>query len=300
MKNNNKRVLITGCSGFTGTYITNILRKNGYNVVGLGLRPSNDKDYIQADIQDIASLEKEILSSIPHPDYVIHLAAKSFVGHENISDFYNTNIVGTRNLLEVLTKLKPTIKKVLISSSANIYGNNTEGQLNENTQFNPKNDYAVSKLGMEFISKIYSEKLPIVILRPFNYTGVGQNINFVIPKIISHFKKKLPSIELGNMDIKREFNDVRFVADVYVKILEEVEPFNIINVCTGSSFTLQEVLCTCQEITNHKVNVKINPMFVRENEVKVLSGDPKKLNSLITGYEHYSLKQTMEWMLEEE
>ena len=151
---------------------------------------------------------------------------------------------------------------------------------------------------MEHMAGLWSDKLPILITRPFNYTGVMQSEDFVLPKIISHFKMKLKTIELGNLEIWREFNDVRSLADIYRRLIETKEHPKIVNVGSGITHQLSEVLTLCQELTGHHIEVKINQKFVRENEVKTLCSDPSLLKAVIGSWKNYTLKDTLEWMLQ--
>ena len=163
-----------------------------------------NKNYIFNIISDLVL--KETGTDInSNPDYVIHLAAISSVENKDISKFKDVNINGTNNLLYLLNKKDMPPKLIILPSSAQVYSPVTEEPLDENSLIGPSNEYGKSKIEMEKLSKKF-EKLPILITRPFNYTGVGQDSNFLIPKIVSHFKLKKNEIELGNIDIKREFN----------------------------------------------------------------------------------------------
>lgn len=279
------RVLITGLDGFTGQYVKNELTKHGHVVDGL-----------VSNLMDAAALEAEIKAK--QPEAVIHLAAIAFVGHGNAADFYQVNLIGTRNLLEVLAQHALGLKALLLASSANVYGNSKEGVLSEDSPLNPINDYAVSKLAMEYMAKLWLNKLPLFIVRPFNYTGVRQSVNFLIPKIVSHFRNEAPFIELGNLDVWRDFSDVRFVANAYVRLIETPPVGQIVNVCSGVTYSLRDVLALCETISGHKLEIHVNPAFVRDNEVKILCGDATRLNSLIGNVRNFTLEETLGWMFE--
>ncbi len=290
------RALITGINGFTGRYVADELTLAGYEVYGLGNQASNVPNYRQVNL-----LNPEALSIVINeikPQVVVHLAAIAFVAHGNADDFYHINIIGTRNLLAALAKHASTIETVLIASSANVYGNQAEGKLSETNPTSPSNDYAVSKLAMEHMAKTWSDELPIFITRPFNYTGCGQSAQFLIPKIVSHFKKKQPVIELGNIDVWRDFNDVRNVAKAYKELIQKRPIGETINICTGISTSLREIIEMAESISDHKIHIVVNPNFVRSNEVKVLCGSPEKLLSITSMQYIYSLEETLRWMIE--
>lgn len=277
--------LVTGIEGFTGQFVKAELEANGHTVVGLS-----------SDLTDAEAISNEILHL--QPEAVIHLAGLAFVGENNVNAFYEVNLVGTRNLLEALARHASKLSSVLITSSANVYGNSTGGVLDESVSPNPSNDYAVSKLAMEYMTRLWSNKLSLCIVRPFNYTGVGQNDKFLIPKIVRHFRDQEPVIELGNLDVWREFGDVRTVAIVYRKLIENCPAGETLNVCTGQTYSLKEVIRLCEKLTGHKIEIKVNPEFVRENEVRELKGDNSKLIKLIENFPSYSFEETLSWMLD--
>jgi len=295
------RVLITGVDGFTGRHLTTVLAGQGHEVIGISHRPvTNPVEGLAqshvCDLTDAQGLNDIVAQS--EPDKVAHLAAIAFVSHGVVEDIYRTNIVGTRNLLEALSAVGG-VDAVLLASSANIYGNRVSGAINEGVAPDPVNDYAVSKVAMEYVAQLYREKLPIVIARPFNYTGVGQAINFVIPKIIDHVRRKAAQIELGNLDVARDFSDVRDVVMAYGVLLSRPEAVGqVFNICSGEAQSLRDVIERVKDISGHDFDVTVNPAFVRENEVKMLWGDRARIEALSGQSPQYAMRDTLVWMLE--
>jgi len=164
----------------------------------------------------------------------------------------------------------------------------------------PANDYAVSKLAMEYMARLWMERLPITIVRPFNYTGQGQHENFLLPKIVSHFKRGARDIELGNLHVWRDFSDVRMVVDSYCRLVELGGELagQTFNVCSGMGHSLGEVLDMMAGIAGYRINVSVNPAFVRSNEVVRLVGSNAKLQAAIGTLHQRPLAETLRWMYE--
>ncbi|MBL4307081.1 GDP-mannose 4,6-dehydratase [Vibrio fluvialis] len=276
-----KKVLLTGIDGFTGKYVAQELESKGYQVIGLVYKNATDNQ-VACDLTDKAAVLKCL--ELVKPDYVIHLAALSFVGHADQKAFYDVNVFGALNILEAAKEIGLTFKKVILASSANIYGNPVGVEkIDESVAPAPVNHYAMSKLAMEHMAKLWFEQFPLVITRPFNYTGPGQAGQFLIPKIVSHFKQKSADIELGNIDVYRDFSDVRDIAKAYVSLMESDVRSEVVNLCSGNVSSLSSIIEQMEQIAGYKINVKVNPAFVRANEIKVLGGDNAKLVSL-TGF----------------
>ncbi len=295
-----QRALITGITGFTGQYLAAELSDIGFEVFGTttNSKPSNPSCEFNVDLRDAESLKK-VVNDVK-PDVVAHLAAISFVGHDDSSQIYTTNIVATRHLLEALSTAHKKPHSVLLSSSATVYGTGAQSPLSETAPFNPMNDYGISKMAMEKLAALWLDKLPLFITRPFNYTGIGQADNFLIPKIMRHFREGLKDIELGNLDVYRDFSDVRDVAKIYQRLITLAPQGKIVNICSGQAISLQQIISMMSEIAGYEINVHINPQFVRDNEVKLLKGSPDYLDTLIGKYERIAFQDTLKWMYQGE
>jgi nucleoside-diphosphate-sugar epimerase len=292
-----KRALITGLTGFTGRYVEQELRAAGYEVFGTitpGHTPA-ERQYA-VDLNDRAGLAAMVQEV--KPDVVAHLAAIAFVGHGDVEQIYRVNVAGTRNLLEALAGLEHKPSAVLLASSANIYGNVELDAISEEVPAAPANDYAVSKLAMEYMARLWKDKLPLIFVRPFNYTGVGQHENFLLPKIVNHFRRKAADIELGNLHVWRDFSDVRMVAQSYRRLLAQgsAPAGQTFNICSGHGYSLGEALDMMADIAGYKINVHVNPAFVRANEVVRLVGDNRRLAAATGPLSIVPLADTLRWM----
>ena len=301
--------LITGIAGFTGRYLTQDLLAQGYRVVGLdqlsgqpydvALASASDATPVcRCDLLDRAALGRTIQAIAP--DVVVHLAAISFVAHGDAEAIYRINVVGTRNLLEALASLDKKPSAILLASSANIYGNTIISPIDETVPPSPANDYAVSKLAMEYMARLWLDRLPIIIVRPFNYTGVGQSPQFLLPKIVGHFRRREPVIELGNLDVERDFSDVRFVSQAYCRLLQKAPVGRVFNVCSGVTHSLKNILETMEQLAGYKIEVRVNPAFVRSNEVVKLEGSHRQLFDAVGELPVIPLSETLNWMLKDQ
>lgn len=289
-----KRALITGLNGFTGHYMAQQLIEAGYEVHGLENPAGETAGRRQVDLSDADAVRQAVLAI--RPNIVVHLAAIASVSHGKADDFYRVNLIGTYNLLAALSAVADSLDCVLLASSANIYGNRTEGILTEASLPDPVNDYAVSKLAMEQMARLWMDKLPLVIARPFNYTGVGQSDHFLIPKIIAHFRRKAPRIELGNLDVWRDFNDVRSVCQAYAGLLRVRPLGETVNVCSGVGTSLREVIAAVESLAGYQIDLAVNPAFMRVNEVKTLTGSAKHLSEILPSWHPIPLEETLRWM----
>ncbi|CAB3759858.1 GDP-mannose 4,6-dehydratase [Paraburkholderia solisilvae] len=305
-----RHALVTGLHGFTGEYVRDALVAAGYNVsdgayanatAPTGPNPGKAKDSVADNLAalDITSLEqcRQAIDAL-RPTHIVHLAAISFVAHDDALDMYRVNVLGTLNLLQACADVGHCPDRILIASSANVYGN-AAGIVDESVVPAPVNHYAASKLAMEHMVRTWFDRLPIVMTRPFNYTGRGQSERFLVPKIVSHFVRKEARMELGNLDVARDFSDVRTVAQIYRALLEsDAAPGEVVNVCSGHPYTLQQVVQLVREASGHDLEIRVNPAFVRQNEVKMLAGSARKLQRLVPGLQPIDLRDTIRWMVQ--
>lgn len=297
------RVLITGATGFTGRHLAPLLAAAGYEVHGTvhgaqGNPVPGIAKLHSVDLADFGSLAAAIADV--SPDKVVHLAAIAFVAHSDVGEMYRTNVLGTRNLLHALAGQEKKPHSVLLASSANVYGNAREGVLDEDTPAAPVNDYGITKAAGELVASAYRDRLPIIVARPFNYTGRGQSPDFLIPKIVSHVLEGAEEIELGNLDVERDFSDVRGVVDAYARLLEAKGAVGgTFNICSGRAVSLRKVIDLVRAISGRNLDVRVNPAFVRPDEVKRLWGSPAKLEQTIGPLAMPPLEETLHWMLED-
>ena len=278
------RIAVTGSDGFTGRYVADALAGRGHEALP-----------VLSDITDSGQLAEEIASL--RPDGCIHLAAIAFVAETDFRPFYHVNQIGTFNLLTVLAETAPGIA-VLLPSSAQVYGADAQGTIGEDAATDPHNHYALSKIAMEQGAQFWADRLKLIVTRPFNYTGVRQEERFLIPKIIAHFARRAPLIELGNLHVRRDFGDVRSVAEAYVALIERGEACGPLNVSSGTPHSIGDILGIAERLSGHRMEVEVNPAFVRGNDPALLLGDNARLREKLPGWAPRALEDTLGWMLE--
>ncbi|MBJ7437648.1 MAG: GDP-mannose 4,6-dehydratase [Sphingopyxis sp.] len=280
------RIAVTGLDGFTGRYVEAILKDMGVDHVALA-----------ADLTDSKAVDQAVAET--EFDRLIHLAAIAFAGGNDWRAFYEVNQLGTVTLLEAVARHRKGARCIL-ASSAQVYGLGAEGLVNETHICNPVGHYAISKYAMELAAPLFSSALEIVIARPFNYTGVGQEARYLVPKIVDHFRRRAPEIELGNLFVRRDFGDVRSVAEFYCMLALADTPPPHVNVGTGALHSIQDIVDVLTSMTGHGPQLRTNPAFIRANDVPTLGADIGLAKRVLTGWAPRPIEDTLGWMLRAE
>jgi len=287
------KTLITGIEGFVGPYLAKVLLEKKHAVCGTYLngvtKKIDDVDYFHLDVTD----KKEAASVISkiRPDYIFHLAGFSSVSSswKNPERCFIVNVEGTRNLLDAVlaAKISP---KILIVSSAEVYGKPVKLPITEDHPTNPASPYAKSRLEQEKVVLEYVKKgIKAIISRSFNHTGSGQAPTFVCASFayqIARIKKGLqePVIKTGDLSIQRDFTDVRDVVKAYVLAVEKCTIGEIYNICSGKVYSIKEILDMLIQISGKKdILVVKDPEKARPVDIPVLSGSNSKI-SLLSGW----------------
>lgn len=278
------RVLVTGASGFVGRTVVKELLSQGALVLALDQLQYNFNDsrvlFSKANLLDKDTLSKDINAF--KPTSVIHLAAIASPTYGNVGELYDINVHGTENILDILQEICEDGTRVVLASTAGVYGNSGKDYITEDTSFNPQNHYSFSKMITEYISKSYLDKLDIKIIRPFNMIGVGQNESFLVPKLVKAFVYKQPILSVGNIETYRDFVDIDFASKIFCKVVLDKEMReNVLNICAGYGTRGSDILEMLQELTGYSPKIQVNPQFLRKNEIMRLVGDPTKCNQFI-------------------
>ncbi|KKQ08326.1 hypothetical protein A3E66_05495 [Candidatus Daviesbacteria bacterium RIFCSPHIGHO2_12_FULL_37_16] len=303
-----KKVLVTGSGGFVGRHLVDLL-KTDYEVIGTlfgeDLKDQENVSYHEGNIQDPKFLED--LINKYSPDFIVHLAARAISWDSDTEQIFNTNFLGTINLYKAVianrNKNPDYNPKILYVSSAEIYGKTTApDKINEHCPFFPVNFYAVSKVAGDRLSYqlSQSEKLNILIARPFNHTGPGQQKGFFVPDMASQIVEiendpNGQSLKVGNLESIRDLSDVRDIVRAYKMLLEaETTPGEAVNVCSGKGQKMKDVLEKLLSFAKKEIKVEEDPERFYPVDIKLAVGDNSKLKSL-TGWEpQIPLDQTLE------
>jgi len=293
------RILITGFTGFVSEYFLEYLNTVEKNCEVLGLartHPSFDVsnfDNLKIKFHKIDLLNKQEVENIIQnfkPSYILHLASVSSVAQSWLTPYdsfvNNTNIF--LNIIEQIRVSKLQCRILSVGSSEE-YGEVAEHQLplTEDSKIVALSPYAVARISQEMLSKIYADgyNMDIVMTRSFNHIGARQKDKFVI----SSFAKQLvqlsktsstrKKITTGNLNIVRDFLDVRDVVKAYYLLLKKGTKGEVYNICSGKGTLLKDIIQTMSSTLDLEIEVELNPTLVRPNENKKIIGSYNKINS---------------------
>lgn len=295
------KYLITGVSGFVGQYFVAYLKEKepGCQMMGVDLAPRclMDISYQQQDLNNFKAVCS--LINACKPDYIVHLASLSSVQQswQDPMKCFQNNTSIMLHLLEAL-RLSSSSARLLSIGSSEEYGASA-APLSETALLCPINPYGVAKLSQEMLCRLYAKSmnLDIVMTRSFNHIGPKQNENFVVPSFLKQIVQIARGSEnklyVGNLDVARDFTDVRDVVDAYYKILHQGLKGEVYNVCSFKAQPLRKIITLAEEFLNLKVNLIPDPKRFRPNEEKLIYGDYSKLKKETGWTPKYSLEQTV-------
>lgn len=295
-----RRILVTGAGGFVGRWLTKELRARfGVEAQISALVRSNSSvagvdQHFVADICDLSAVDK-VVSEVS-PTCVVHMAAISSVGASRSSPrhAWNVNLYGTMNLAEAVLKHVPNCQFIFVGSSE-IYGgssrNCASSKIDEKALLVPRNAYAASKAAADLlVGEMAESGLRAVRFRPFNHTGPGQNSNFAVPgfaRQLARIEQGLqePVVRVGNLDVLRDFCDVRDIVRGYAAAIEKpqlIEPGTIINLASGNARQIGSILSDLLALVDCPILVERDPARQRLADAPFVQGDARLARELLS------------------
>jgi nucleoside-diphosphate-sugar epimerase len=299
------RILITGAAGFVAQHLVHRLSQMpGAELFGLSLgsdpRLPNLRVY-ECDIRDAGKLE-----SLVHdirPTHIVHLAAISFVPQATSEPdaVFQINVQGTRNLLEAAASLG-SMPTVLNISTGQVYDASLPGPYRETSPIRPQNMYAATKAMAELWAELYRDRLNWINGRAFNHTGPGQSAAFSIAswtQRVAAIKagECEPVIYTGNLNVARDFTDVRDVVDAYILLLRQGRPWETYNVCSGMPTRLRDVMQMLLEVSEVDAEIVVDEARLRASDPACIVGDNSKIAAALGWHPQISLRTTLGDML---
>jgi len=292
------RFLITGVSGFVGTTLARQLRTAGHEVFGTTRhadtvrRPPLDADHVFVAPLNDAGRIAEVVRTV-QPDGLFHLAgftnpAASF---NDADAAYAANLHGSLHVFAAVSALRNPCRVVWVGSSA-VYGHvePDETPVTESNPFRPLSPYAVSKAAADLAAYQWARTraLDVIRMRPFNHTGPGQDplyvcSDFARQLVAVEYRRQPAQVEVGNLDVRRDFSDVRDIARAYTLAQERATAGEAYNVCSGIPRAAREILDTLIRLSGVDVRIVVRPERQRRVDVPLLVGSPAKL-SAATGW----------------
>ena len=297
-----KRYLITGANGFVGKYFVDCLYNHEPDAFVIGadvneITSIDNINYLKLDLRDKMAVFQ--LLEKYKPNYVVHLAAISSVAQswqEPASCFLN-NTSAFLNVAEAV-RVQKLDTRILSVGSSEEYGIYNE-PMQENFHLHPKSPYSVARLSQEYLSKLYVDHygVDIVMTRSFNHMGPSQSERFVIPAFIKQLvaisQGKESRIMVGNIEVIRDFLDVRDVVEAYYLILKKGKMREVYNVCSGQGVQLKAIIDIAAKILNVNPEIIIDESKIRPNDIPQVIGENSKLKTQLGWKQKYTLQETL-------
>jgi GDP-4-dehydro-6-deoxy-D-mannose reductase len=310
-----RRILLTGAGGFVGGWVLRQLdtvHTPELEVFASGHQSETHSaaaKTVRLDITDRAEVDAVI--GALRPDAVLHLAAVSNVNEarEAPRQAWDANLYGTMNLAQAVLKHCPAARFIFVSTSE-VYGgapNPRGATLDETAPLDPLNPYAASKAAADLmVGQMAREGLNAIRVRPFNHTGPGQTERFVIPAFAAQIARieggaQEPVIRVGNLDARRDFLDVRDVADAYLGLALSsfsFQPGLILNLASGTARRIGEILDELISLASVKIRVDTDPSRLRLNETPFATADAGRIHGLLGWEPHIAWSKTLADVLE--
>jgi GDP-4-dehydro-6-deoxy-D-mannose reductase len=304
-------ILVTGATGFVGGYLLNHLREVYPEAALVGTtrdQASFSQDGI--DYHNIDLIEEqptfELIAAL-RPQQIYHLAAQSFVP-QSFDDPWGTIEVNVRAQLNIIRGCLAVgiAPRILIASSAEVYGVVTSVPIREDAPLRPASPYSVSKVTQDMLGLQYflSHQMPIIRARAFNHIGPGQSERFVAPAFALQIARieagqQEPVLKVGDLSDRRDFTDVRDIVRAYQLLLEYGVPGEAYNIASGVARSIQSLLDTLLDFTDVRVEVKVDPDRLRPSKVPILQGDPTKLQRVSQWQPRLTFEQTLRDVLDD-
>ena len=306
------RILITGITGFVGSHLAEYALAKGAAVCGSYRWRSKTEniDHLRDRVQ-LVDCDLRDLSSVQHlveqaaPDYIVHLAAQSFVAAswQTPAETLYTNSVSQVNLLEAIRPRRAQAPRFIAVGSSEEYGLVHEDELpiRETNPLRPLSPYAVSKVTQDLMGYQYYQSygMPIVRTRAFNHEGPRRGDVFVtsnFAKQIAEIEagRRAPVIRVGNLKARRDYTDVRDVVRGYWRLLEAGEPGEVYNLASGRAWAIEDVLNFMLERAKVRdIRVEQDPSRLRPSDVPVLVGDASRIERGVGWKAEIPFEQTL-------
>ncbi|MGH9023277.1 MAG: GDP-mannose 4,6-dehydratase [Acidimicrobiia bacterium] len=310
------RVLITGITGMAGSHLAEYCLDRGAEVFGTirwrsrreNLRGfENRLSLLEADLRDQAAVRRTL--ERVQPEVIFHLAAQSFVPASWASpvDTFSTNAIGQLHLLEALRDLRMQDVPVQVAGSSEEYGlvYPDECPIKETNPLRPLSPYAVSKVTQDLLAWQYHRSFGLRVVRTRAFTPAGPRRAAVF--VTTNYAKQLaeteaglrpPVLEVGSLEAKRDWHDVRDTVRAYWLAAFEGEPGEVYNIGRGEAVSVGEMLQALLDLAKVDVEVRQQPERMRPSDVELLLCDPTKFRDR-TGWEPtLPLEQTLRDSLE--